>query len=406
MAGLDRRLVMPDRPSIAVLPFASTGSGYEAQAFAESVTDHILYTLACMPALFVTGRDSAFTFKGRTVALRAIGQQLGVAHILSGTADQSDESVSVTARLSETESGRTLWSQDFRGGTETVLAFQSAIIGRVVATMAPGMFYEASTVARSRISGDVGIYRKFLSAYSNHSGDSEDSVRTMLASLRSISEQVPEHPVPPALMSQCYANLILQGMSRDASADAAAGLRLAEAALARTAEDPSVLMLAAYSLAFLGRQYDRAVSLLDRSLALNPNSASAYERSGWVRCYVGEPALAARHFRLAKRLSPLDRVTFRFDSGLGLALCMLGQHDEAVSWLRRALADMPGWTGTYRALAASLAHLGRGEEARRATRDLLALDPGYRIGGAMRQYLPSAGKDIVVEGMRKAGVPD
>lgn len=198
---------------------------------------------------------------------------------------------------------------------------------------------------------------------------------------------------------------MVQGWSADAAADCAEGARLARLALERDAGDPAVLMMAGHTLAFLAQDYDTALDLLDRSLVLNPNSAAAYERSGWVRCYVGEPELAADHFRAAKRQSPLDPTTFRFESGLGLALCMAGAHEEALAWLDRSMAEDPGWTSTHRVRAASLAWLGRQAEAEAAAARFMALEPSYRIARAMRLYRPSVGKDRFVEGMRRAGVP-
>ena len=404
MQSSDPPLALPDRPSIAVLPFVATG-GYEAQAFADSITDHILYTLARLGDLFVSGRNSSFTFKGRSVAPKTIGQTLGVAHLLAGTVDQQDESVVVDARLVDALDGHTLWSERFEGEADAVFGLEGAIVAKTVASVSPGTRFDPTSM-RARVSSDVGIYQKFLDAYSNHSGGSAETIRTMLLALTDISEQIPWHPVPLALISQCHANLVLQGWSCDIAADATAGMRHAEAALERIDDDPTVLMLAAYSLAFLGHEHDRALALLDRSLAVNPNSASAHERIGYVRCYVGDPEQAERHFEIAKRQSPLDTTTFRFDMGLGLALAMQGRHEEAVAWLRRAALDTPTWTGTYRLLAASLAHLGRLPEAEQAGRDLLAREPTYRISTGLRHFRPSQGLDILVSGMRQAGIPE
>ena len=401
-----RPVSLPDTPSIAVLPFVQAGNDFDAQAFADGVTDNVIYTLACTPGLFVSGRNSIFTFKGRRVRPQQVGQVLGVAHVLEATIARGDERIALNARLTETGSGQTLWSERFEGSRDGVSALKRALVERTLATIAPGTALDQCVSERSRISSDVGIYEKFLLAYLNYSPSSEESTRAMYASLESIAGQLPGHPLPPGLMAQCYTNLVAQGWSRDLAGDAAAATRLARTALAYNDTDPTVLMMVGHTLGYLGRDHDTGLALLDRSLALNPNSASTYERSGWVRCFADEPETARAHFHAAKRLSPLDNATFRFDSGLGVAHCMLGQYEEALAWLQRAILDTPSWTSSYRLLAACLAHLGRQAEAKAAARELLTRQPDFRIAPLRWPFKPSVGLERIVEGLRQAGLPD
>lgn len=400
-------LPLPERPSIAVLPFAQTAGDFEAQVVADGVTDHLTYALSCTNGLFVSSRNSTFAFKGRRADPREVRRLLGVGHVLEGSLDDAvgGERVTMQARLRETETGAVLWSERFEGDLDDVVGLRAAILARTVAAIAPAIPFDAATVERTRISPEVGIYARFLAAYANDPGGSEDGVRAMLGSLASIARLLPGEPLPPALMSQCHATLVAQGWSRDVAADAAEGTRLARAALATGAEDSVVLMMAGHSLGFLAQDLDAALELLGRSLRINPNSAAGYERSGWVHCYVGDAETAAAHFRAAKRQSPLDETTYRFDSGLGLALCMLGAFEEALAPLRRSILDVPRWTVSHRVLAACLAHLGREDEARAAARDHQALDPSYGIDAALRIYRPSPGRAFLVKGMRKAGIP-
>ncbi|GJD48274.1 hypothetical protein OPKNFCMD_0991 [Methylobacterium crusticola] len=404
----DTPLPLPDRPSVAVLPLADASGDYEAQIFADGVTEHLTYTLACTPGLFVSGRNSAFTFRRQQVSPAEVGRALGVAHVLEGTIARADNRVALSARLSATDGTGLLWSQELAGSAEEIFALQTAIVERTVATIAPGMRLDRSGIARTRFPADVGIYAQFLSTYATFSSLSRASIHPLLHSLDAVIQSIPEQPLPLALKAQCYTFLVAQGWSGDGRADAEAGVRFARQALSRPSarESPATLMMAGHTLAFLGQDYEVAVGHLDRSLRLNPNSTMAYERSGWVRCYVGEPELAIAHFRSARRQSPLDRDTFLFDSGLGLALCMQGEHEEAVHWLDRAITDKPSWTSSYRVLAASLAHLGRHAQARDAVRALLAREPGYRIARALQLYRPSPGKEIFVSGLRAAGVPE
>ncbi|WP_238312880.1 tetratricopeptide repeat protein [Methylobacterium crusticola] len=399
-------LALPDRPSIAVLPFRDVADAAGARSVADGVTEHLTETLACTPGLFVSGRNSAFTVRRGAVGLEEVGRVLGVASVLEGRVESTSGRVRLTACLSATDGTGAVWSERFEGDEGALPALQAEIVARTLATIAPGRPPARPAAAPGR--AGIGIYAPFLSAYASFSSTSQESIRPLLRSLAAAAQALPDEPLPRALMAQCHTFLIAQGWSTDPARDGAEGLRCARAALAMASaqDSPAILMLAGNTLAFLGQEYDEALRLLGRSLALNPNSAAAYERSGWVRCYVGEPARAAELFRAAKRQSPLDRETFLFDSGLALALCMQGAHEEAVAWARRAVRDKPSWTSSYRILAASLAGLGRRDEAAAAARALLALEPSYRVGWALRLYRPSPGRDLFVQGMRAAGLPE
>ncbi len=399
-------LPLPDRPSIAVLPFVDPSDEFDAQAFADGVSEHITDALACTRGLFVTARNSAFTFKGQAVEPRGVARRLGVEHILEGTIRRANARLEIRARLHRIDAEAPVWSQDFEDHERAIHEIRGRIVAASVAMIAPALRYEAAGFERTRSTVEFAAYAQFLSAYANYAMPSHESVRSLMTSIEGIRRLMPGQPLPDALIAQCYTNLVTQGWSEDIPADCAAGARFARAALDRADDDPTVLMMVGHTLAFLAQDHDAALALLDRSLALNPNASGAYERAGWVRCYAGQAEVAEAHFRAAKRQSPLDITTFRFDSGLGLALCMQGKHEEAVHWLKRSMNEDPFWTSTHRVLAASFAHLGRHEEAQATGRRFMELEPSYRIGRAQRLYCPSEGRDRFIEGMRLAGLPE
>ena len=398
-------LALPDRPSIAVLPFLDESGDFEAQAFADGVTDHITYTLACIRGLFVSGRNSAFACRGRRPGVREVARRLGVAHVLEGTIRHDEERIEIAACLSDAISGRPLWRERLAGAPDELFRLQGALVARTVATLAPGLPFDPNAIERTRLSADIGIYAKFLAAYANYVAGTEECLRAMLASLAGIAEHAPDHPMPPALLAQAYAHLVVQGWSRDVEADAAEGTRRARAALALMAEEtPAVMSMAGHALSVLARDSRAALALLDRALALNPNSAAGHERRGWVLCHAGRPEAALAPFRAALRLSPLDSTTFRFESGLGLALAMAGEPEAALPPLRRAMADAPAWTSSHRTLAASLALLGHSDEARALADELRRREPAAGTRDWLRPFADSAGRRRLVEGLRLAGL--
>jgi len=167
-----------------------------------------------------------------------------------------------------------------------------------------------------------------------------------------------------------------------------------------------VLWMAGHALGFLTSDHAMALALFDRSLALNPNSASAYCFSAWSRCCAGSPEIAIPQVKAALRLSPVDRNIFMFQSAPAVAYCMLGQHEKAVDWGQRAVQEQPRWTGSYRPLASSLAHLGRLEEAKAVLARLREIDPALSLDFIQRVYMPSTGRDIFMAGLRLGGAPE
>jgi adenylate cyclase len=216
----------------------------------------------------------------------------------------------------------------------------------------------------------------------------------------------PGYIQPYALAAWCQVYHIAQGWSADPPADGARALRLARAALEAERDDPNVMWMAGVAIGYLAHDVDAALLLLDRSLSLNPSSASAYMMSGWVRCWSGRQKEALAHFHCAIRLSPVDRTMIAMQSGLGLALCMDGQYEESVLWCRKAIVEQASWTASYRPLAASLAHLGRLDEARQAAEQLRALEPDCSIAKIAALYRPSEGAARYLEGLRMAGLPE
>ena len=310
----------------------------------------------------------------------------------------------ITGQLIEAETGSHVWADRYEGAVEDVFEFQDRITENVVGAIEPRLRVAEMERAKRKRPESLNAYDRFLRALSQFYLASRDG---MAATLRLLEETIrldPDYGPPYALAAQCHVYYITQGWTDDRARDQAEGERLAHAALERDRDDPTVLWMAGHALGFLTRDYETALALLDRSLALNPNSASAYCFSAWSRCCAGFPEIAIPQVQAALRLSPIDRNIFMFQSALAVAYCMTGQHEKAVEWGQRAIQEQPRWTGSYRALASSLAHLGRIEEAKVVMAQLLEIDPTYSLDFIQRIYMPSAGRDIFMAGLRLAGV--
>jgi adenylate cyclase len=233
-----------------------------------------------------------------------------------------------------------------------------------------------------------------------------ESAEDTLALFRRAIESDPGFAPPYALAAQCYVYRVSQGVSPDVAEEAAEGARVARAAIEREPNDPTVLALAAHALGHLTNEYDNALTLMDRALALHPNSAMAWQLAGWMRVWVGEPAAAIDRFQRGQRLSPLDMRAFIVHSGMATAHIMLGKYEDAVEWARKSISEGPHWHTGYRMLAAALAGAGRLEEARAAAQHHLQINPGYNLRLVRRIFKPSSGRDLLIESFRSAGIPE
>jgi adenylate cyclase len=403
---LFRALPLPDKPSLVVLPFTNLSGDPEQEYLADGITDEIITALAKVRWFFVIAGNSSFTFKGRAVDTKQVGRDLGVRYVLEGSVRKAGQRLRISGQLVEAETGSHLWADRYEGSVEDVFEFQDQITENVVGAIEPRLRVAEMERARRKRPESLTAYDRFLRALSQFYLASRDG---MAATLRLLEETIrldPDYGPPYALAAQCHVYYITQGWTDDRAQDQAEGERLAHAALEHDRDDPTVLWMAGHALGFLTQDYETALALLDRSLALNPNSASAYCFSAWSRCCAGFPEIAIPQVQAALRLSPIDRNIFMFQSALAVAYCMTGNHEKAVEWGQRAVQEQPRWTGGYRPLASSLAHLGRIEEAKAVITRLLEIDPTYSLDFIRRIYVPSAGRDIFMSGLRLAGAPE
>jgi adenylate cyclase len=400
-----RSLPLPEKPSLAVLPFANLSGDPDQEYFADGITDEIITALAKVRWFFVIARSSSFMFRGMAVDARQVGRDLGVRYVLEGSVRRAGSRLRIAGQLIEAETNSHLWADRFEGSVEDVFDLQDRITENVVTAIEPRLRFAEMERARRKRPENLNAYDRYLRALAQFYLGTRDA---MAATLRLLDETIrldPEYAPPYALAAECYVYYITQGWTDNRQQDRTEAERLARAALERDRDDPTVLWMAGHALAFLARDYEAALALLDRSLVLNPNSSSAYCFSAWTRCLAGQPEMAIPLVQTALRLSPVDRHIFMVQSALAVAYCMSGQHEQAVEWGRKAVREQPRWTGSYRPLAASLALLGQKEEARAVVERLLEIDPRYTNAFIRQVYVDSPGRDTFLTGLRLAGAP-
>ena len=361
IAETDRHAVrpppMPDKPSIAVLPFANMSGDPEQEYFADGMVEEIITALSRIRWLFVLARNSSFSYKGHNVGIEQVGRELGVRYVLEGSVRKGGDRVRITAQLIDAGTGALLWAASFDGSLRDVFELQDKIALSVAGVIEPAL--QAAEAARSagRPTDDLTAYDLYLRAYAMV----WSSARQIPEALRLMELAIARDPrYGPALAwaAYCCVRLLRDERSEDREADSRKGADFARRALEVAGDDPGTLANAAQALAYLGEDIGAMMVLVDRAMALNPSFARGWHISGTLRDWAGQPEIAIEHAKTALRLSPHARV--------GPSLLVIGaahfysrRFDEAVPKLLAAIQEDPSFPAPYRILAACYAHMGR-----------------------------------------------
>jgi len=371
-------LSLPDKPSIAVLPFQNMSGDPEQEYFVDGMVEEIITALSRIRWLFVIARNSTFTYKGRPIEVKEIGRELGVRYILEGSVRKGGSRVRITAQLIDAETGAHLWADRFDGLIEDVFELQDKIALSVAGVIEPAL--QAAEMRRSaaRPTTDLTAYDLYLRALAVFYPITKERV---IEALRLFEEAIAIDPhYGPALSwaAMCHREIATSGWAEAPETSWRKGSALARQAVQAAENDPRVLVNAALVLAHfgddIGEDIGAMIGLIDRALALNPSFARGWNVSGILRNIAGEHDLAIEHIGIALRLSPRERIGTPLVV-LGMAYFLKRQFDEAASKLLLAVQDNPGHPGTYRCLAACYAHMGRLDEAHEIVTRLRAITP-------------------------------
>ena len=365
-------LPLPDKPSVAVLPFANMSGDPEQEYFADGVVEEIITALSRIRWLFVIARNSSFTYKSQAVDIKQVGRELGVRYVLEGSVRKSGSRVRITGQLIEAVTGTHLWADRFDGSLEDIFELQDKVAISVAGVIEPTLQAAETARAANRPTKDLTAYDLYLRALAPlRSGERELYVGGLDMLGRAI-ELDPQYGPALAVAAFCHAVLHVSGWTGDATASRRGGVQLARRALRIAGDDSGVLGNAAYVLGYFGEDIDAAIELADRALTLNPSFAQGWYLSGWLRLWAGQPELAISHFETSLRLSPNARPAAIFSS-IGVAHFFARRFDNAVPMLLRAAQEVPAWVPTLRFLAACYAHMGQLDKAHEVVRQLRAI---------------------------------
>lgn len=396
---------LPDKPSVAVLPFTNISGDPEQDYFGDGLAEDIITGLSRLRWFFVIARNSTFAYKGEAADVRQLGRDLGVRYVLEGSVRKSGQRMRVTTQLVDAEAGHHMWAERYDRDLIDMFALQDEITAMVVATIEPKLLAAEGVRSERRSVDHLDAWDLVARAVTRFWKLSAADSESAIAILDEATRRHPSYAPPHSLLA--FALLVAAHMGwRRSPDDRGTSERLALRALEIDASDPWAYMALGY-LAFSARRTDEAVSRFSAAIDLNPNFAAAYGYCGWAQAHDGRSDEAIANLKHAIRLSPRDPFNVFYSAGFAAAHYVAGRYAEAAEWARQALMMRPGHLGARRKLCASLAQAARMEEAHTEMAKLRELQPDLSIAW-IKQAVPYTDGPMLLFliGMRKAGLTD
>ena len=401
----------PPRLSIVVLPFANIGGDPEQEHFVDGVTESLTTDLSRIRGSFVIGRNTAFTYKGKAVDLKQIGRELNVRYVLEGSVQHGGARMRVNVQLIDAETSNHLWAERFDKALADLFDMQDEIVARLAnALNAELIAAEARRAEKAPTPNSMDLNFQGL-AWLNK-GQTPDNAAQAHSFFDRVLTADPDNV--EALVGSARAHVLEGGMSfvtDPAAAFAAAEAKLAKALSSVPNHARAHLILGAVYL--WTKRAAEGIAECEHALALDRNLANAYSTIGLGKVFIGRAEETEAHVAEALRLSPRDTLAYNWMTFAGIAKARLGSWEQAVAWCSRAIEANRNHPLTYFTLAVALAQLGRRDEAHSAVKIGLALNPAFTVSRARATYAPVsddptylAQTEAVLEGMRKAGVPE
>lgn len=397
-----------DKPSIAVLPFQNVTGDAGQDYFADGIVEEITTALSRFRHLFVVGRNSSFTYKGRTVGAEQIGREMGVRYLLEGSVRKSGDRIRIVARLIEAETARHLWADRFDGALKDIFALEDQITQSVVGSIAPTLQQAEIHRAQRKPTESLSAYDFYLRGLARFHLSTQASIAESLQLFRRATELDPDFAAAFGMAAWCYVRRKGCRWAIDPQQEIREATPFVRRALEIGRDDAVALCSSAYALAYVVGEMEQGEALLDQAIMVNPNLSWAFALCGWPKLWLGKLDAAMERQAQAMRLSPRDPQSFLMECATAMALFCSGRNDEASLWAAKAFHNQPSFMMSMAALAASDIALGRSEEATKNGALMLSLDPRLRLSDLAR-WLPFRNPDHAAvwrEALRRAGLPD
>jgi len=394
---------VPNKPSIAVLPFANMSGDVEQEYFSDGLTEDVITDLSKVSGLFVIARNSSFVYKGRSVKVQVIGRDLGVRFVLEGSIRKAGSRVRITAQLIDAGSGGHLWAERFDRELTDIFSTQDEVVEKIVGALAVTLTQSEEQRLRRRSTGSVEAYECWLRARELLGRGTRESVVQARALHGRAIEIDPNFAAPHAGLAHAAIADYSSGWAFDPAQALDEAERWARRAVELDDLEP-LSHMALGSVLLWRREHDGALAEFRQMIALDPNFAQGYAATGLALMYAGRAVEALKAFAMAMRLDPhYPAIVLHF---LAQANFSLGRYETAAQELIDRIARTPGTDSSRMLLASCYGHLGRAEDARAAWVELLKVNPDFSLmqRASALPYKDAADFQRIAEGLAKAGL--
>jgi TolB-like protein len=399
-------IALPDRPSIAVLPFDNMSNDPEQDYFADGIVEDVLTALSREAWLFVIARNSSFAYRGRAADIKQIGRELGVRYVVEGSVRKAANRVRVAAQLIEAESGTHVWADRYERALDDIFALQDEITQKIVAAVAPSLQAREIRRSQAKPTANLHAYDFFLRALPEIHAQTKESAARAEALLREAVALDPGYPEALGMLADIIATRTVNGWHENLFRGLEESIETAQRALAAGPQNSTCLACAASTYVLLGRRFDEGVELAERAIALHPNSVFVRVRAGIAYVNCGESEKAIENFDMAWRMNPQDPKALTF-TGMCAAHFFARRFEDCIAWGKRAVSEASGANIARRHVAAALALLGRIDEAKMEIAEILKRQPTSSLARSrLSSFRHPWMYDLYLDGLRKAGLPE
>jgi adenylate cyclase len=403
-ASVDKMaFALPDKPSIAVLPFTNMSEDPKQEFFSDGMTEEIITALSKVPYLFVIARNSTFSYKGKPVKIRQVAEELGVRYVLEGSVRRAEDRVRVTAQLIDAIKGHHLWAERYERELKDIFALQDEITRKILVALEVRLTEGEQASTRRKVTDNLEAYLKVLQAIEYLRRTSKEGVSLA----RQLAEEAmaldPEYARPYRIVAACHITDIFWGLSKSRKKSMEQAVEMAQKAISLDESDPRGYQILSMIYQFK-RQYERALAEAERAIALDPNRADAYSRLGTVLAQAGRQQESIAPLEKSIRINPMaPSLYFR---RLGTSYRDTGRYEEAIAVFKKAINLAPDSLYAHVGLAATYSLAGRDEEARAEASEVLRIQPKFSLERVAKRvtYKNKADIDRLIDALRKAGL--
>jgi|Deesub1362A_J573_1020465.scaffolds.fasta_scaffold00689_17 TolB-like protein/Tfp pilus assembly protein PilF len=394
---------LPDKPSIAVLPFVNMSGDPKQEYFSDGITEEIITALSKLPKLFVIARNSTFTYKGKPVKVQQVSQDLGVRYVLEGSVRKAGDKVRITAQLIDALTGRHLWAERYDRRLKDIFAVQDEITMKIITAM--GVKLTAGEQARLSAKGtdNLDAYLKYLEGREHLFRFNKDNNLLARQRAEEAMDLDPEYSNAHALLGKTHILDVWFKWSKSPKESLVRAFEFAKKALALD-ESNIVARRALSHIYLLKRQHDKAIAECERTVSYAPNAADSIYNLGIILRFSGRAKEAISMHERAIRLNPMPPASYLYQ--LGLCYTFIGEFEKAIAICNKALDQNPNDLVGRITLAIAYSSLGREEEARAEAAEVLRINPKFSVEYASKTwpYKNQADRDLVFGALRKAGL--